>query len=178
MNLFFLLGHLCLCQLRLLCLHIPPPPHIVLLPPARRRRLNPAQPPAAAPSPHIATPPPCTHATPPPTAHHAPQPNQAASDVPLLELEIPAHHDEQPLPPTLVPTIATSSPPTPMPPNTSTPPAPCHHMITYARDGIRQPNPRYATTTLTSPPSAPSSFHAALLGLDWRQAMEDEYKAL
>jgi hypothetical protein len=39
-------------------------------------------------------------------------------------------------------------------------------MITRARDGIRQPNPRYANTAATTPSLAPSSVHAALCDPD------------
>jgi hypothetical protein len=69
-------------------------------------------------------------------------------------------------------------PPTSMPPDIPAPTAPRHHMITCARDGIRQPNPRYATTAVTMPPLVLSSVHTGHRDLDWHRAMEDEYQAL
>jgi hypothetical protein len=51
-------------------------------------------------------------------------------------------------------------------------------MITHARDGLQQPNPRHANAAVTSPSLAPSSVHAALHDPDWWRAMEDEFQAL
>jgi hypothetical protein len=48
----------------------------------------------------------------------------------------------------------------------STSAAPHHHMITHACDGIRQPNPRYANTAVTTHSPAPSSVHATLCDPD------------
>jgi hypothetical protein len=51
-------------------------------------------------------------------------------------------------------------------------------MIMRARDGIRQPNPRYTNIAVTTPSPAPSSIHAALRDPDWRSAMEAEFHTL
>ncbi|WVZ50486.1 hypothetical protein U9M48_001732 [Paspalum notatum var. saurae] len=85
--------------------------------------------------------------------------------------------------PTPVPSPAstTAPPPPPVPFAPPPPAAPARHtMITRARAGLRQPNPKYANvcTTLPSPAPPPTTVRGALRDPDWRQAMQDEYDAL
>jgi hypothetical protein len=62
-----------------------------------------------------------------------------------------------------------------------TPPENPHRMVTWAKDGFRVLPDRFilaAMTTSPTPSLIPSSIRAALVGLNWRAAMEDEYGAL
>lgn len=74
--------------------------------------------------------------------------------------------------------------PQPSPPASTAPAGPIHHhMITRARAGIHEPNPRYAMTadSSSSTPALspiPSSARAALKDPNWRAAMALEYDAL
>ncbi|WVZ94605.1 hypothetical protein U9M48_040475 [Paspalum notatum var. saurae] len=79
------------------------------------------------------------------------------------------------------PASTTAPPPPPVPSAPPPPAAPARHtMITRARAGLRQPNPKYANvcTTLPSPAPPPTTVRGALRDPDWRQAMQDKYDAL
>ena len=51
-------------------------------------------------------------------------------------------------------------------------------MVTRARDGIFQPNPRYANLQAIVVSPIPTSVRAALRDPNWRTAMQNEYDAL
>lgn len=80
------------------------------------------------------------------------------------------------------PTPAGPTSPTTAPNNSPTPPVPpashLHPMLTRARHGIFQPNPRYANQQATTISPIPSSVRAALQDPNWRAAMQAENDAL
>uniref|UniRef100_A0ACD5V1F3 Uncharacterized protein n=1 Tax=Avena sativa TaxID=4498 RepID=A0ACD5V1F3_AVESA len=71
------------------------------------------------------------------------------------------------------------APPPPSPPPVATPPATKHHMITRSKNGIFQPNPKYAHLTTTSSISPiPKTVRTALHDPVWLTAMQEEFGAL
>ena len=96
----------------------------------------------------------------------------------------------QPYPfPTRSSPLATTSDPSPLGPTTllpssnigqpSPPPAlttSSHSMVTHAKDGIRQPNPKYALLAINVDDLVePTCFNQANKYHEWRQAMAEEF---
>uniref|UniRef100_A0A0A9BDA3 Uncharacterized protein n=1 Tax=Arundo donax TaxID=35708 RepID=A0A0A9BDA3_ARUDO len=151
--------------------------------------------PAASPAPQVelvpvplprrATTPLATTSSPPSGAPHAAPPASPVpgTDVPLLAPSSGAEASPTPHSPRVSSSSPTttgvpSSPPA-APEPTMPPPSPRrggHPMRTRAKDGIRQPNPRYANIATCS--TVPTSVHAALRDPAWLAAMQAEFRAL